>query len=140
MMFLMLMGNAGLITAVSSLILTFVTPAEDGPLLLRLGILFVGLVLLWTLASSQWVDKHLSTLIEQALRRYTRLEVRDYVNLIHLAEDFLLVELLVTPADWLAGRTLAEARLRDEGIVVLGVERANGIYIGAPGKGRAHRT
>jgi Trk K+ transport system NAD-binding subunit len=101
-----------------------------------MGLLFVGLVLLWVVAASPWVDRLITTLVDRALRRYGRLDVRDYANLIHLAEDYRLVELLVEPNDWLAGRTLGEAKLRDEGIVVLGIERASGAYLGVP-KGEA---
>ncbi len=36
--------------------------------------------------------------------------------------------------DWIVGRPLGELRLRDEGILVLGVVRPNGTYVGAPGK------
>jgi hypothetical protein len=131
-MFLMLLGNAGLITAVSSLILGFVQPGGATNLALRLGILFAGLVLLWAVATSPWVDRWLHTVIDRALRRRTRLEVRDYANLIHLAQDYRLVELLVGAGDWLEGRTLGELKLRDEGIVVLGIERADGTYLGVP--------
>lgn len=34
--------------------------------------------------------------------------------------------------DWMAGHSLAQLRLRNEGIMVLGVIRKNGTYIGAP--------
>lgn len=34
--------------------------------------------------------------------------------------------------DWLANKTLAELPLRDEGILVLGVGRPNGPFLGAP--------
>lgn len=131
-LFLMLLGNAGLITAVSSLILGFVSPGGAGAYAQRLGLLLGGLVLLWLAAASPWVDRLVTNLVDRALRRYTRLEVRDYANLIHLAGDYRLVELLVGAEDWLAGQTLGEAKLRDEGIVVLGIERENGSYIGVP--------
>lgn len=131
-MFLMLLGNAGLITAVSSLILGFVQPGETATLVRRLLLLFAGLVILWTLSTSQWVDRRLADLIDRALRRKSGLDVQDYASLIHLSHDYRLVELLVTEGDWLEGRTLAEAKLRDEGIVVLGVERPDGTYVGVP--------
>jgi K+/H+ antiporter YhaU regulatory subunit KhtT len=132
-MFLMLVGNAGLVTAVSSLILTFIHLGDDdGRLTVRIVLLAAGLVLLWAIGTSQWIDRHLSNAIDKALKRYTRVEVKDYASLIHLAEDYRLVELQVAPGDWLAGKTLGEARLLDEGIVVLGIERVNGTYLGIP--------
>jgi Trk K+ transport system NAD-binding subunit len=81
---------------------------------------------------SRPVDRALSRLIDAALRRWTDLDVRDYAELLELDGDYGVMELLVEEGDWLAGRTLADAMLRDEGIVVLGVHRAGGAYIGAP--------
>jgi hypothetical protein len=80
-MLLMLLGNAGIVTAVSSLILTFLG-GRSASSMSRVVVLVSGLVLLWGVASSQWVDRRLSRLIEGALRRYTALEVRDYASLI----------------------------------------------------------
>ena len=39
---------------------------------------------------------------------------------------------LLEQDDWIAGRTLAEVRLRDERIDVLGIQRATGEYVGIP--------
>jgi Trk K+ transport system NAD-binding subunit len=38
----------------------------------------------------------------------------------------------VRPDEWLAGKTLAELNLRSEGALVLGIERTDGSYVGAP--------
>lgn len=131
-MLLMLMGNAGIVTAVSSLILTFVGPREAEALSAKLLLLFGGLAILLFFANSAWVDRHLSRIIDRLLRRYTRLDVRDYASLMHLAGDYRLVELHVGADDWLANRTLKDAELRDEGLVVLGIRRDDGTYIGGP--------
>ena len=40
--------------------------------------------------------------------------------------------MVATPEGWLAGRTLGDLRLRDEGVVVLGIARSDGSYIGVP--------
>ncbi len=39
------------------------------------------------------------------------------------------------PGEWLAARTLAEAGLSNEGILVLGIECPGGQFIGAPAQG-----
>lgn len=129
---LMLLGNAGIVTAVSSLILTFVDRGETASVALKVVVLVTGLVALWSIAMSPWVDRHLSRLIDRALKRYTRLDVKDYASLMHLIGEYRLVELEVESQDWLANKTLAESDLRHEGIVVLGIKRANGNYVGGP--------
>lgn len=132
MMLLMLLGNAGIVTAVSALILGFVGKDDTGELSGKVLLLVSGLVALWMLASSNWVDRRLSSLIDWALQRYTRIDAKDYANLMCLSGDYRIAEMEVEESDWISGRTLGEASLRDEGIVVLGVHHAGGDYLGVP--------
>jgi K+/H+ antiporter YhaU regulatory subunit KhtT len=130
---LMLLGNAGIVTAVSSLILTFIKDADETSRLgLKILLLVSGLLVLWALAHSEWVDRRLSRVIDRFLSRYTRLDVRDYASLMRLVGDYRLVELQVQRDSWLAGRSLAQANLREEGALVLGIHREDGAYLGAP--------
>lgn len=135
-MLLMLLGNAGIVTAISSLVLSFVGAPENGGIFsnmwLKLLLLAVGLTALWLVATSHWVDRRLSRTIAWALKKWTRLEARDYAGLLHLASGYAVIEMLVQPEDWMAGRPLAELKLSDEGVLVLGIERSDGEYIGAP--------
>lgn len=129
---LMLLGNAGIVTAVSSLILTFVHTGEGYSLTLRIIVLVTGLVVLWSIAYSKWVDQKLSTVIDKALKRFTRLDVTDYASLLHLAGEYRLAEIKVQAEDWLSGQSLQESRLSEEGILILGVKKPDGRYIGTP--------
>ncbi len=135
-MLLMLLGNAGIVTAVSSLMLSMLgTEAEASRydnLGFRLTFLAAGLAVLWMIASSQWVDRLLGRIIRTLLLKYTRLELRDYAGLLHLSGGYVVAELKVTEEDWMSGRSLAELRLMDEGILILGIERIHGGYCGAP--------
>lgn len=83
-------------------------------------------------AASRIVDLALTRLTEWALRRYTDLNVRDYDKLLHISDDFAVAELEPRDGDWVAGRRLDELRLRDEGLIVLGVYRRDGTYLGVP--------
>jgi len=49
-----------------------------------------------------------------------------------LVGDYRIVELLVEVEDGIAHKSLSEAALRDEGVVVLGVKRTDGTYLGVP--------
>ena len=131
-MVLILIGNAGLVAAVSSLILTFVKQGDTTTLAVRVVILVAGIVALWVFASSSWVDKRLSRLIDGLLKRYTELNVKDYASLLHLTGEYRLAELKVENLDWLDSQTLESAQLREEGINVLGVQRRDGAYVGNP--------
>jgi len=132
LLLLMLGGNAGIITAMGSLIVSMINISEGESIYLRLGILFSGVVLLWITAWSKWVDRRLSSLISWSLQRFTRLDVQDYAGMLHLAGEYQVAELQVEPEDWIADHELKDLRLRDEGIMILGITRKSGKYIGAP--------
>ncbi|MEQ8467859.1 TrkA C-terminal domain-containing protein [Coleofasciculus sp. E2-BRE-01] len=132
LMLLMLLGNVGVITTISSLILTFLNTASNQQWLVRSLILGIGLAVLWVLATSKWIDRYLSRLINWALHRWTTLNVQDYANLLRLSGDYTVMEMEVQHDDWLAERELGELGLRQEGVVVLGIQRENGRYVGAP--------
>lgn len=130
---LMLLGNAGIVTAVSALILTFIGQGQDqGGLALKVGVLVAGVAGLWGLAASPWVDRYLSRLIARLLDRYTQLDTRDYAGLLHLGGEYMVSELQVQEGDWLTDRSLAELGLREEGLLVLAVERPDGTFVGIP--------
>ncbi len=129
---LMLLGNAGIVSAISSLMLTFVNVNTGMPLWARIGVLLTGIAVLWALATSSVVDRWLSLWISWALERWTDLDVRDYEALLQLQGEYEIVEMLVEPDDWWANKSLAELRLQDEGVLVLGIQRADGRYVGAP--------
>jgi len=131
-MTLMGIGNIGFVTAVSTLILTFLALGEAQDMGFKVVLLLFGLAAVYGLATSAWIDRHLSAGIVSALRRYTDLDVRDYRSLLHLAGDWRVTELSVSAEDWLANRALADLDLAREGVLILGIERADGSYVGAP--------
>lgn len=131
---LMLLGSVGLVTAVAGLLAGFLGAAGTGERLPRAVLLVGGLVAVYLVSLSSWVDRRLSRLIVRLLRRYTSLDVQDYARLLHLAGDYSVKEMAVHPGDWMAGHRLGELRMMDEGVMVLGIAHADGSYVGAPGK------
>lgn len=130
-MVLMLLGGAGTVTVIGALFLSFAN-ADASQRTTRLGMLLGGLLAVWLLARSAWVDRWLSKVIARALTRWTDLDARDYAALLHLSGRYTVMEMAVNAGDWVAGRTLGELALRDEGVVVLGISRPDGTYLGAP--------
>jgi len=129
---LMLLGSAGVVTAAASLIVSF-GGVSGGQRASRALVLLGGVVLLLLLSRSRLVDSGLARLTTR-LMRARGLDVRDYAGLLQLEGGYRVGELEVEEDDWVAGRTLGELRLRDEGVVVLGVHRMGGEYAGVPGK------
>jgi hypothetical protein len=128
---LMLLGAAGIVTSLTSLLLSFAGTTGQQTAN-RIAVLVGGLVALRILAGSRLVDRALTRLTEWALRRYTRLNVRDYDKLLHISDDFAVAEIEAREGDWLTGRELGQLRLREEGIIVLGLYRRSEEYLGVP--------
>jgi hypothetical protein len=126
---LILLGNAGVISILGSLVISF---GGERDTLAHVAVLLAGLVVLAVLASSRPVDRVLTRVIRRVLTRWTDLEVRDYAAVLELEGGYTVAEMLVEPQDWIAGRRLGAVTLRDEGVVVLGVHRGGGAYVGAP--------
>jgi K+/H+ antiporter YhaU regulatory subunit KhtT len=129
---LMLLGNAGLVTAMSSLVIGFVGVETETAAWEGVAIIAMGLLAMWIITTNQWLDQRLSRLVEFLLKRFTQLEVRDYAKLLHIQKDYAVTELAVRSGDWVANRTLGELDLPKEGILVLGIDRKNGTYLGLP--------
>jgi K+/H+ antiporter YhaU regulatory subunit KhtT len=128
---LMLVGSAGVVTVIGTLILSFGNlDANQG--LLRTAILLGALLVLWLLARSSSVDRLLSKLISHALERWTDIQVRDYAALLHLADRYSVLEVAVSEGEWLAGKCLKDLDLRSEGVLILGIVRPDGSYIAVP--------
>lgn len=131
-MWLMLAGNAGIVAVVASVVLAAAGPSNDLDTWVRLAAVVGGIALIWFASRTRWVDRRITRLATMALRRWTELDVHDYAALLHVGGEYIVTELRVERGSWLADRSLAELSLRDEGVIVLGVERADGTYLGVP--------
>ena len=130
---LMLLGNAGIVTVMVSLMLTFIDQSESGlSWYYNLLILVGSIVLLAAFASSSKIDTWLTVIIDKVLGRFTNLKGRDYGSLYKLPDDYYIVELQVRKGDWVEERTLADCNVREEGITILGIDRPDGTYLGEP--------
>lgn len=137
-MTLMLLGNIGLVTAVAGLLGGFLATGGRQTLL-RAALLILGLAVVYAASRSRYVDRWLSAGISALLGRFTDLDVRDYASLLRLTGDYAVRELHAQAGDWLADRRLDELRLADEGVLVLGIRRPDGHYLGTPDKTTAVR-
>lgn len=131
LMLLMILGNAGVITAISSLILSF-SGLEQKAGYIRAGLILAGLLVLGLVARSRWVDTTMHRIMKRALDRSGAIRAYDYARLLDLQGDYIVSTHRVGAEDWMANRKLGELKLFEEGISVLGIHRADGDYIGVP--------
>ncbi|MDP9368868.1 MAG: TrkA C-terminal domain-containing protein [Chloroflexota bacterium] len=123
-------GNAGAITVVTSLILSFAGSEDEAPE--RILFIVLGLVGLVALSRSAWFNRILTPLIQRALSRSSTFVLRDYAALLHLREDYRVAEVEVRRESWLEGRQLRGLDLPAEGLLILGIVQPSGEYVGAP--------
>ena len=129
-MLLMILGNAGIASAIATLLIGF-AGAETAEQVRRSIVLVFGIAAIWVLATNRRTEGWLRKRFVRVLDKTGELDVRDYAGLLQVGADYTVGEIQVREDDWMADRTLAQLRLRDEGVVVLGVERS-GEYFGAP--------
>jgi len=132
LMMMMLVGNAGIVTVISALILGFIQLPGVGSAVMRALLLAAGVALLVTLSMSSWMDQKLSKAISWALGKYTDLDIKDYASILHLAGEYSIHEVYVEPRDWMADRSLQGLKLSEEGVLVLGIVHSDGNFLGTP--------
>ena len=131
-MILMVVRSAGLITAVVSLLLSFLDVRSTKEGLSRIGALLVACALLWGISLSRWFNRGLNRLIERLIRKSTGLELIDFFGVLHLEEDYVISEIALKDEHWMCHSPLRNLNLAREGLLILGIKRSTGEYIGAP--------
>lgn len=130
---LMLMGNAGIVTVIASVLLTFVNQSEKSlPWYYNVAIILGGVILLWILLSHHRIDEWLTKVIDKMLGRYSKIYNKDFSSLYTFSDDFHIAEMEVQEGSWLAEKVLGDTALRSEGISILGIERTDSSYLGVP--------
>jgi len=130
---LMLVGNAGIVTVMASLLLTFVN--HDTKMLAwyyNAAILAGGVVLIWVLSTRKTVDQWMIAVIEKFLKRYSNYLIRDYRALYKLTGDYQISEYYIGKYNRIVGKTVAEVFDGLQNSIILGIEKVNGVYIGKP--------
>ena len=130
-LWLMTFGNAGLIGAMGSFILAFIGTESDQTAQRSL-LLASGMAAIYVATHLPFVTRSIDRVTRWALHRYTELEYTDFAALLRFEDDYSITELHARSDEWWAGRALQDLHLTNEGIVVLGIHRADGNFIGAP--------
>lgn len=129
---LILLGNAGVVTAISTLILGFAGPSEGGNHYRNIYLLIFGIAFLYFAAKSSRLDRFLEHIINKMLVEFTDIRPKSFSKLMTVMEDYEVTEIEAKSNDWMKGSTLADLKLPDEGILVLGIIRGDNTYIGVP--------
>lgn len=131
-------GSIGAVSGISTAILSFIGAQQAT--LGRLAVLAVGVAALIGLARSDRLNRWATPIIRRLLSRFTDLDLRDYAGLLHLHGGWRVSVIDVEEDSWLSRRELGDLDLWSEGVTVLGVERGDGGFVGAPGGDTRLRT
>ncbi|MBK7404032.1 MAG: TrkA C-terminal domain-containing protein [Phycisphaerales bacterium] len=138
---LIVAGNLGLTSGLATFIIAVIgggsgaTPAGGRavlsnvePLLLSVG----GVLLVVLLMNFGPVRAAMEWTIRLTLRRAGVIRPTDYDLLLRVVHGYVVSELTVGAGSPLAHRSLAQAGLGQRGVLVLGISRVDGSYVGAP--------
>lgn len=133
-MILMLAGNVGFTSTIVTASFSFHGEGTFG--MAGRVLILAGMVTgFWALSMSRWVDNLMFRVTSWMLSKFTTLEAHDYTTLLGFGEGYCVMEIPVDPEDWLVGKNLGTLHLTDAGVVVLGIRRKTGEFVGSPGAG-----
>tara|TARA_R110002167_G_scaffold271660_1_gene478206 strand:- start:1366 stop:2046 length:681 start_codon:yes stop_codon:yes gene_type:complete len=119
---MMVLGNAGIVAVIITTTTSFMsTDIEVLPL--NVAVLFVGILLLYLLATRTGLASRWEVFVEKRLGRSTLFEEGSVDELLHLVEGFGLVKLTLDAASPLVGQTIVDTGLPERGFRILGIER-----------------
>jgi hypothetical protein len=131
-MLLILLGNAGVVTVISSLILGFTSQDSAFGAAGNIYLLALAAALFFLAARSNRLDRYLEKIINYFLDKYTDIRPKNFSRMMTVMEDYEVTEVDVRENEWLKGKCLSELKLTDEGLLVLGIIREDQTYIGVP--------
>jgi len=133
---LIVAGNIGITSALATLIVTFVKEGsgDTGYLLLIFVVLFFGAATFYFLANTNFIRKPMDVVMRYTLKRAGVVRALDYETLLNVHHGYCVSDFSIEPNHSLAGKALFESRPNDYGIVILGVSKPDGTFIGTPNK------
>ncbi len=130
-LYLMTVGNASVITGIGSFLLAFVGTETDQTVRRSL-VLIAGIVAIPLIFHTNLAHRSIGRSTRYLLSRYTTVDTKDYAALLRVEASYAITELHASEGDWMVERPLAELHLTQEGVLVLGIHRNDGTFVGAP--------
>ena len=125
-MVLMVLGNAGLVSVLATLVGGFVKlKAENVPI--HLAIFLGGIAIVLIVVSRRGLMRRFNDWIERRLARTSMFEQRPMEEVLRLGQGYGVADVRVLAESPLAGKVLAEAGLTKQNILVLAIARARQI-------------
>jgi len=121
---LMILGNAGIVTVIVTTTSSLVT-SKGYQLSLNVMILLGGIFLIYKIVTHKGFIRRWESFIEDKFVQSHVFEEGVTEDLLHLIEGYGLVRVMITDKSPIIGSSIAEQKLTEKEILVLGIERGN---------------
>jgi len=119
---LMIMGNAGIVTVIVTSTSSLVT-SRGYQLPLNFLILVVGIFLIYKIASYRKFARRWENFVEKRLIKSPAFDEATTEDLLRFLEGYGIEKKIIREESPLIGSTLSECKLNEKGVLVLGIER-----------------
>jgi len=123
---LMVLGNAGLITVITTLVISF-GRTNIYPLLINVGVVLVLIIILFKALTHKGITKFLNARIQSGLEKRPIFEKRPVEEVLRIAKNYGIAEVSIKEKYSDLGKTLRESGFRENDILVLAIERENAV-------------
>jgi hypothetical protein len=121
---LMILGNAGIITVIVATTTSMVR-SGGSKIPLNILLLMIGILIIYRVATSKGFVKNWEDYIEEKLIKHKVFEEAPVEDLLHILEGYGLVRAVVGEDSSLVGKALSEIRSGEKHIIFLGIERGH---------------
>lgn len=123
---LMILGNAGIVTALAMLFISLQDSTVTNALA-KFGAIGLVALLVLSFPVSKGLDTILENFIMKRLSKSTHFSMGTFSEIMRFARGYGIAELIISESDFLAGKTLAESGLSSSDILVLAIRRGHGM-------------
>ena len=96
------------------------------------GIDYFSFFLILRISKNKLFDKWVNKKLSSYLKKYSKVELADYANLLHLGDKYGIGEVFVSKDHWFSDSNIKDLSLTKEGLIILGVQTPSGEYLGLP--------
>ena len=126
--FLMILGNAGLISVITTLMLSFFKGGlRLTPVLINIVIIFLVILLIAKISLHEELTRKLTRKIQEKLLKSSTFTRRPVEEIVRLAEGYGIAEVTLGGNCQDIGKTLTDSSFRQKDILVLAIERDTGV-------------
>ena len=133
---LIVAGNIGLTSALATLLVTLMGTDERGlgTTFAWLGMIALGLLVVGVFFNLRVISDPLDRFMRMTLEKAGMNKVIDYDYLLNLQDGFCVYDGEIHEGHSWVGKELCQVRPADVGVIVLGIYRTDGGFVGAPQK------